>query len=67
MKIIERKKIGLISRALMIIAISLLSTGSFGQANDSLDIKIGQMILIGFPGPELDRDVLKEVAEGKVG
>jgi beta-N-acetylhexosaminidase len=34
---------------------------------DSLDIKIGQMILIGFPGTEVDSAVLNEVKQGKVG
>jgi len=34
---------------------------------DSLDFKIGQMILIGFPGTEVDPKVLEEVREGKVG
>ena len=44
-----------------------LSTPSMAQTRDSLDIKIGQMLLIGYPGPELDSTVLKEVREGKVG
>ena len=34
---------------------------------DSLDIKIGQMLLIGFPGPKVDNKVLEEVRAGKVG
>jgi beta-N-acetylhexosaminidase len=38
-----------------------------GQGRDSLDIKIGQMILIGFPKAEIDREVLREIREGKVG
>jgi beta-N-acetylhexosaminidase len=37
------------------------------QAIDSLDIKIGQMILIGFPGASVDQSVLAEVKSGKVG
>src|SRR5688572_1079011 len=37
------------------------------QTRDSLDIKIGQMILIGFPQAKVDSTVLKEVREGKVG
>lgn len=36
-------------------------------AQDSLDIKIGQMILIGFPKAEVDPSVLEEVRKGKVG
>jgi beta-N-acetylhexosaminidase len=38
-----------------------------GGQRDSLDIKIGQMLLIGYPGPELDSTLLQEVREGKVG
>jgi beta-N-acetylhexosaminidase len=34
---------------------------------DSLDIKIGQMLLIGFPGTTVDAKVLEEVRSGKVG
>jgi beta-N-acetylhexosaminidase len=37
------------------------------DAQDSLDIKIGQMLLIGFPGPAVDQEVLEEVRAGKVG
>lgn len=37
------------------------------QQRDSLDIKIGQMILIGVPGTEVDPIVLKEIQEGKAG
>ena len=40
---------------------------SIGQKRDSLDIKIGQMILIGFPKAAVDPQVLREVREGKVG
>jgi beta-N-acetylhexosaminidase len=36
-------------------------------AQDSLDMKIGQMILIGMPKAEVDSAVLKEVRQGKVG
>jgi beta-N-acetylhexosaminidase len=36
-------------------------------AQDSLDIKIGQMILIGFPKAEVDTTVLEEVRKGKAG
>lgn len=39
----------------------------FGQQRDSLDIKIGQMILIGFPKAAVDTEVLREIREGKVG
>ncbi len=37
------------------------------QTRDSLDIKIGQMILIGMPKAEVDSFVLEEVRSGKVG
>src|SRR5688572_30243336 len=40
---------------------------SSAQTLDSLDIKIGQMILIGFPGPAVDFKVLEEIRAGKVG
>jgi beta-N-acetylhexosaminidase len=40
---------------------------SGAQTLDSLDIKIGQMILIGFPGPAVDSKVLEEIRAGKVG
>lgn len=49
----------------------LLFVGPFFQAKaqavDSLDLKIGQMLLIGFPRAEVDRQVLEEVRRGKVG
>ncbi|HEY9487715.1 MAG TPA: glycoside hydrolase family 3 N-terminal domain-containing protein [Chryseosolibacter sp.] len=48
----------------------LLLTGVFhaeAQKADSLDIKIGQMLLIGFPKAEVDPLVLEEVRNGKVG
>lgn len=38
-----------------------------GQVVDSLEIKIGQMILIGMPKAEVDSAVLREVAAGKAG
>src|SRR5882672_3102070 len=37
------------------------------QTRDSLDIKIGQMILIGMPSAAVDSLVLQEVKSGKVG
>ena len=47
----------------------LLSFFSKAQAQtpDSLDIKIGQMILIGMPAAAVDSMVLEEVKSGKVG
>ena len=37
------------------------------QQGDSLDIKIGQMILIGVPGTRVDPTVLQEIRDGKAG
>lgn len=42
-------------------------TGLGAQPFDSLSIKIGQMILIGFPDAKVDPVVLEEVRSGKVG
>ncbi len=51
-----------------VIAGLLLSGSAHGQEErDSLDIKIGQMILIGFPKAQVDPQVLSEVREGKAG
>jgi beta-N-acetylhexosaminidase len=47
--------------------ISCLGTFVQAQTVDSLDIKIGQMILIGYPGTTVDHRVLEEVRAGKVG
>jgi beta-N-acetylhexosaminidase len=46
---------------------SLFITSSHAQTRDSLDIKIGQMILIGFTKAEVDTVVLEEVRKGNVG
>jgi beta-N-acetylhexosaminidase len=53
------------SGIITLVAISCFSAGA--QTRDSLDIKIGQMILIGFPKAEVDVEVLREIKEGKVG
>jgi beta-N-acetylhexosaminidase len=47
--------------------LSAITFQSNGQAADSLDIKIGQMLLIGFPKADVDPKVLEEVRRGKVG
>src|SRR5688572_5687862 len=52
---------------LFLIVMVVAYVQSEAQTLDSLDIKIGQMILIGFPGPAVDLKVLEEVREGKVG
>jgi beta-N-acetylhexosaminidase len=48
---------------------AIIATISHAQSRtlDSLDIKIGQMLLIGFPGAAVDNKVLEEVRAGKVG
>ncbi len=52
--------------SLFFLAIALTESTS-AQTIDSLDIKIGQMILIGFPKGDVDAEVLREVKQGKVG
>lgn len=52
------------------LAVIVLLFGSIpvkAQSTDSLDLKIGQMLLIGFPKAEVDPVVLEEVRNGKVG
>ena len=50
------------------VAIGLLLAFNAGaQSKDSLTIKIGQMILVGFAGTSVEEAVLNEVREGKVG
>jgi beta-N-acetylhexosaminidase len=53
----------------VIVVIALLISGFqlHAQVKDSLDIKIGQMILIGFAADKVDSAVLKEIKEGKAG
>lgn len=45
----------------------VIAAGATAQKRDSLAIKIGQMIMIGFPGSQVDSLVLQEVAAGKAG
>lgn len=54
-------------RNLILVCFSLFVCHSLSAQVDSLDIKIGQMILIGFAGTEVDSAVLEEVSQGKVG
>src|SRR5689334_10487093 len=42
-------------------------TSTAAQPVDSLDIKIGQMLLVGYPGPNLDSMLLQEIKSGKAG
>ena len=55
------RRVGVIS------VLFFISMQVFSQRVDSLDFKIGQMILIGMPKSELDTLVLKEIRQGKVG
>lgn len=52
---------------ILILLAGLWISPAQGQTKDSLDIKIGQMILIGYPGTTVDQKVLEEVRAGKVG
>jgi len=47
----------------------LIALGASAQQRDSLDIKIGQMLMIGFPGTSISENdqVMKEIEQGKVG
>lgn len=56
-------------RSIFLILLLLIGSyfPSYSQQLDSLDIKIGQMILIGFPGQKVDELVLNEIRTGKVG
>ena len=55
------------NHTLFSIILLLLGTSQLLNAQDSLDIKIGQMILIGIPQAKVDDKVLEEVRTGKVG
>ena len=55
------------ARLILFAALSCAYTFVGAQAVDDLDIKIGQMLLVGYPGPELDSTLLTEIKSGKVG
>lgn len=57
----------LVRLTLLLILLAALRLDGNAQSSDSLDIKIGQMILIGFPQAEVDPNVLREISQGKVG
>jgi beta-N-acetylhexosaminidase len=67
MKIINDRQLCSGPGLLLIIILLVAPHTGRTQSPDSLDIKIGQMLLIGFPGTNVDQDVLREVSEGKVG
>jgi beta-N-acetylhexosaminidase len=54
-------------RYLFLISCLFVGSAVSAQKQDSLDIKIGQMLLIGYPGPDIDSVLLQEVRDGKVG
>jgi beta-N-acetylhexosaminidase len=51
----------------ILLIFTLCQSRILAQTPDSLDIKIGQMLLIGFPSTKVDSAVLAEVRSGKVG
>jgi beta-N-acetylhexosaminidase len=55
------------SKYLLVVFLSAIIFQSSAQVADSLDIKIGQMLLIGFPKADVDPSVLEEIRKGKVG
>lgn len=57
----------LILRKIFIAATLIATISAQAQVKDSLDIKIGQMILIGFASTQVDSAVLREIQEGKAG
>lgn len=54
-------------RIVLILVLAFSSVNLVGQTPDLLDVKIGQMILVGMPKAEVDPLVLEEVRKGKVG
>lgn len=50
-----------------LLGVLLAAAAAPAQNRDSLAIKIGQMIMIGFPGAAVDSLVLNEIAAGKAG
>lgn len=54
-------------RSLFLFLVGFLALAATAQTSDLLDIKIGQMIMIGIPTSELDENVLEAVRKGKVG
>ncbi|MBL7860330.1 MAG: glycoside hydrolase family 3 protein [Cyclobacteriaceae bacterium] len=54
-------------RSLFLFLVGFLALAATAQTPDLLDIKIGQMIMIGIPTSELDENVLEAVRKGKVG
>ena len=60
------KSLFLNSRLLLFLFLPLVYSTSCAQ-RDSLEFKIGQMIMIGFPGTTPDADVIQAIQAGKIG
>ena len=45
----------------------LLTTSLLAQTKDMLDVKIGQMLMIGLPNTQVDNALIEEIKSGKVG
>lgn len=61
------KRIDRLRLAILVSLLTIASNPIWAQSTDSLTLKIGQMILIGFPGERVDSLVLREIRSGKVG
>lgn len=56
------------NKTILSVVLCLLSVaGLYAQNTDSLDYKIGQMLLVGMNGQQVDEQLLTNVKEGKVG
>jgi beta-N-acetylhexosaminidase len=60
------KKLWCKSHMLLAVILPLIYSTSYAQ-RDSLEFKIGQMIMIGFPGTTPDPDVINAIKAGKIG
>ena len=56
-----------IIKSLLAVGLIALSPIAHAQDKDMLDVKIGQMLMIGFPKAEVDPVLLEEIRAGKVG
>ena len=66
---VGHRGLGLLKSGLQFFAMAAVffAPSCYSQSLDSLDIKIGQMIIIGLPKAEVDTAVLREVRMGKAG
>ena len=57
-----------IKKSILFLTLCLISTFNlFAQSQDSIDYKIGQMLLVGMNGQQVDEQLLTNVKQGKVG